>query len=257
MVAPTRRSIRLGTFVDVNDVESAWLGWAWTIVAATSSTHLVACQSAGGEQDRADRLSPGFVGASYRQGGVLVTSLANGPGPITDSLARLRSIIAEWVEHRSGDQLAADIRFLDSWRRWFPIDQDSNPWWQRRVGWFVHDYAGLGRDELAVANLAPCRMVEQGLGERLARLCQDTHPFSRLLDGLRPSVIVCPSVAAGRFTASLTDAVVVAWDGRTFLRDGRRRADWANEAASQIRGRVGRAWGSREPGSGGIVQPAR
>lgn len=226
----------------IEPVEEAWLEWAWAVLATTPPDHLRACQAAGGEQERSAQLSPGYLGSRYRPGGVLATALAHGPGPRPSSSGRLQAVGDRWLAQRAGDPSTADKEFLREWRVGFEADQDSNDWWQKHLGWFLHDQAGLERQDLAIANLAPCRMTDQGQGARLARLCQSTHPFSRLLAVTRPAVIVCPSVVAGRLvkeqSSGLNEPLIVDWNGRTFEQAGRRRAEWVEGAIGQIRHRL-------------------
>src|SRR5439155_16517630 len=100
----------------MNAVESAWLRWAWNIVAETPATHLAQCRAAGGSEDETSHLSPGFIGPGYRRGGLLAASLAHGPGPKSPAALRLRATAAQWIAARRRGKADADEAFMGAWR---------------------------------------------------------------------------------------------------------------------------------------------
>ncbi|MCU1372521.1 MAG: hypothetical protein JWO77_3715 [Ilumatobacteraceae bacterium] len=220
--------------------EVNWLAWAWRVLAETPEGHLEACRAAGGSVSDPSRLNPAYVGSAYAPGGVLVTSLAWGQDPAepTRPHDQRAGVCEAWVRNRPYEGAKADRRFLDDWRTAARLDQDSNPYWRSRIAWFVEEHLGLDRSQVAIANLAACQMSRDGLGDRLARLCQPVHDFTQIVAMIQPSVIVAPTVRVEGFIDPSRfdpEPLVIAWNGRTYERHGEKKQDWVPRLAHQAR----------------------
>ncbi len=200
-----------------------WLAHARQLVADTE--HRRACERALGpaateRMDASDLRWPGYVGASYCPGGVLMAAtvhreFASGRPPLLETERdRLVEATRSWRDQRLHDDLwLAEIQSVYA-------NGLTRHWAVGRLLRALDDKIGLNVAEFAYVNAAKCQVVEQppppkaaAIKREVVALCSGDYPLSKLASILQPGALLVVKgtydVAATALEATGVPVVVV------------------------------------------------
>jgi len=257
----------------MTQLEQRWLDYAWSVLNSPAE-HRRECLANGsavpgpGRVDGNDLRWPGYLGRDYEPAsGVLCVGAVHREGNPANrddgsvaerTDAELVAGAREWLT--TGRSPTSDAGYLESLRSSYQQALPTWSRWQRHYRTLVEDYLGLDIGQIAWANLAKCRVaIDRGSAQRsaegkLTRLCQRQFPAADLIEVLRPAAVLVAVLRArpggGIVTSWGSEScapLVFAWQGQSghdrhnTAPGARRLAEWAPEAAAQIRARMSSA----------------
>lgn len=216
----TDDSAASGTSLAVED----WLEYCRSVVR--DGEHLAECAAAGGsvpgDPDGRGRVVypearwPGSLGKDYQSGGLLWLNIVHedlGQLGLRAEADAYAAATALWRVADRADR-AADDGYLTAQRRMYSAGLVT---WNVRS--LIHRVAvealGFELDELVYANAARCQVLIRTDGRHgkvqdgLVGLCQGWLPISRLIDDLKPAVVIYTSKEAMRFVPARPGLFVV------------------------------------------------
>lgn len=176
-----------------SDVEQAWLDYARDVVH--DSDHRAACAALGGSPSAdgfpEDVRWPGALGRTYRPGGVLWVSNIHrnfdSAGVSMSAATDAADLVRRWRDGAIGDAL-----FLEGIRAVY--EHGLATWtvgtWPRKV------LAALGFSVSDVLYTNAARCQSTGTGEALQRFCLVRFPLTRLVEEMRPGLVLITSSTA-------------------------------------------------------------
>lgn len=257
----------------LTETERRWLDYAWEVVNCPTG-HRRACERAGGARPGQGRVDgnelrwPGYLGRRYgEERGVLCVGavhreatpeLERRDRTIGRTNAELATSAREWLA--GGRSEPGDSRYLGRVRSAYEEALPQWARWQRHYRTLVEDYLGMSSTQIAWSNLAKCRVsIDRGPKQRsaeaaLTRLCQSAFPIDRLIEAIRPVVVlvaVLNAKAGGGIVSSWESAscspIVYTWQGQSghdrhnTAPGARPLREWAPEMARRVKASFGSA----------------
>lgn len=176
-------------------IKRAWLEYAWEVV--TDASHRVDCEKLGGkvfDLDATETRWPGYIGTNYSSGNPIFVSNIHrnfDSGGLTEDVSIVRDFSSANENWKSaGRSISGDNQFLVSTA--LNYERGLKSW---NVGSVMRKYlraSGMHWSDVAYLNVAKCQSMDAG--SKLQDLCIRRWPIERLVDALRPSVIVTCSI---------------------------------------------------------------
>jgi hypothetical protein len=208
--------------------EKRWVDYARRLI--NDAAHLEACArrlgpEAAARMDAPDLRWPGYVGAGYRPGGLLLTAtvhreFASGaPAMPTPDRDRFVEATRAWRDNAISDSAWLEVL------RAFYLAGLTRHWAVGRLLRALQTRVGVQADAIAYVNAARCQIAERppiardaAIKKSVVRLCTADYPLTDVVGALHPAVIVVTKGTYDAAGAAIDTGVpVVAIDQRQLL----------------------------------------